>query len=155
MRSKGSERFWFVARILVGLLFAYAGFSKLVEPTANFEAALMKYGIFPSSSIPGIARTVPWLEWILGSFLIVGFTPRFSAAGLSALSFLFLVALTSSRLFLESPGTDCGCFGQSGLHLSLRQIFFVDLASFFTSLRLAWRRHWPWSLHFLLLKQRE
>lgn len=151
--AKASEFFWALARILVGLIFAYAGFAKLLEPAANFEATLLKYGVFPPAWIPLLARSVPWAEWILGSFLIVGFAPRASAALASLLSLSFLITLGASRLFLESGGTDCGCFGQGGLHLNLRQIFAVDLASLVVLIRIALFRSHPWTLDAFLLKQ--
>ena len=153
MKFLRNERFWCLARILVGLIFAYAGWAKLTEPSANFEAALLKYGVFSPRLIPWMARFLPWLEWFLGSFLMVGYVPRFAAVGASLLSLAFLVTLGSSRLFLEAGGTDCGCFGQSGLHLNLRQIFLVDLVNFAVTLRLAFLENFSWSLHSFLLKR--
>ena len=128
--------FWVSVRVLVGFIFAYAGLAKLLEPSANFEAALLKYGVFSPAWIPWIAQTVPWLEWLFGSFMVVGYAPRLTAAGISLLSLAFLVTLGSSGLLLEAGGTDCGCFGRSGLHLSVQQIFLVDLASLGVGLRL-------------------
>lgn len=151
--AKASWFFWAAARVFVGLIFAYAGFAKLLEPAANFEATLLKYGVFPPGWIPLVARTVPWAEWILGSFLVVGYAPRWSAVTSSLLSLSFLVTLGSSRLFLESGGADCGCFGQGGLRLNLRQIFVVDLASLVILIRIALFRSHPWTLDAFLLKR--
>ena len=125
---------WICARIFVGLVFAYAGLAKLLEPSANFEAALLRYGVFSPAWIPWIAQIVPWLEWLLGSLTVVGYSPRLASAGISLLSLAFLVTLGSSGLLLEAGQIDCGCFGRSGLHLSVRQIFLVDLVSFAVSL---------------------
>ena len=138
----------------MGILFAYSGWSKLTEPTANFEAALLKYGVFSPGWIPWIARILPWAEWVLGSFLVVGYVPKFSAAMTGLMTLAFLITLGSSRLFLESGGTDCGCFGKSSfIHLSVRQIFFVDLVSFAVSLRLFFLKEFPGTLHSFLVKQ--
>jgi len=144
---------WCLLRILVGFIFAYAGFSKLLEPSANFEAALLKYGVFSPQWIPWIARILPWLEWLGGSLLIAGYAPRATAAGISFLALCFLVTLASSNLLLESGGTDCGCFGRFGLQLSLRQIFLVDLLSLAVSLRIIFLDEFPFSLHSFLLKR--
>lgn len=154
MKSLTEERFWALARVLVGIVFAYAGWAKLTEPSANFEATLLKYGVFSPQWIPWLARFVPWLEWILGSFLVVGYAPRLTAMGASLLALAFLVTLTSSQLFLESGGADCGCFGRSGIHLSLRQIFVVDLISFVVGLRLCFLERFPWTFHSFLVKLR-
>lgn len=148
-----TSRFWIVLRILVGLIFAYAGISKLLEPAANFEAALLRYGVFSPQWVPLLARIVPWLEWILGVFFVVGYAPRVTAGGIGLLSLAFLVTLGSSRLFLESGSTDCGCFGQGGLHLSLHQVFLVDLASFSIALRTIFLKEFPFTLHSFLVKR--
>jgi uncharacterized membrane protein YphA (DoxX/SURF4 family) len=155
MKSLVEEQFWVLPRVGVGLVFAYAGWAKLIEPSANFEAALLKYGVFSPQWIPWLARIVPWLEWMLGSFLVVGYAPRLAAVGTSLLALTFLVTLTSSRLFLESGGSDCGCFGRSGVHLSLRQIFVVDLVSFVVALRLGFLERFPWTFHSFLVKLSE
>ena len=120
---------------MVGFVFAYAGLAKLLEPSANFEAALLRYGVFSPAWIPWIAKILPWFEWLLGSLMVVGYSPRLTSAGISLLSLAFLVTLAASGLLLESGGTDCGCFGRSGLHLSVQQIFLVDLVSLGVSLR--------------------
>ncbi len=140
------------ARIFVGLVFAYAGWAKLTEPAANFEAALLKYGVFSPLWIPWLARILPWMEWILGCFLLVGYAPRFAAWGACFLSLGFLVTLTSSRLFLESGSSDCGCFGGGWLHFNIRQIFLVDLVNFALTLWLGMKENFPWTLHSFLLK---
>ena len=153
MKWNSDPKLWCVVRIFIGLIFAYGGLSKLLEPSANFEASLMKYGVFPPHWVPWIARTVPWLEWIFGSFFILGYLPSFAGIGLAFLSLSFLMTLGSSRLFLSSGDTDCGCFGAGGLHLSLHQVFLLDLLNFAASLRLIFMTDFPFSLHSLLLKE--
>lgn len=153
MKISRGGAFWIVARIFVGFIFAYAGLAKLLEPAANFEAVLLKYGIFAPSWIPGLARIVPWIEWFVGCFLMAGYLPRWAAASASLVALAFLVTLGSSELLLKSGGTDCGCFGQSGwLHFSLRQIFAVDLVNFVLALRLSFSTSFPFSLHGFLVK---
>ena len=141
-----------LARIAVGLVFAYAGFSKLTEPLANFEDSLLKYGVFSPHWIPWIARIVPWFEWFLGAFLVVGYATRPVALGTALLALGFLATLTSSNLFLQAGGTDCGCFGQFGIHLSIHQMFVVDLLSLAASLRIFFLKPLSFSLDSFLLK---
>lgn len=153
MTKRYSLLFWTVARISVGLIFVYAGLTKLLEPAANFEAVLLKYGVFAPPWIPLLARAVPWLEWILGAFLIVGYAPRLTASSSSLLCLAFLVTLGGSRLLLTSGNADCGCFGQGGLlHLTVRQIFLVDLLSLGILLQVAGLKEYPWTIHGLLTK---
>ncbi len=143
---------WVGARLFAGFIFAFAGYSKLLEPLANFEATLLKYGVYPPSWVPAMAQVIPWLEWLLGALLILGYAPRLTAVGTALLSLGFIITLGSSPLFLEAGGADCGCFGQSGFHLSLHQIFVVDLLVFLISLRLLFQREFPFSLDGILLK---
>ena len=144
---------WTFARIAVGMIFAYAGFSKLTEPVANFETSLLKYGVFSPLWIPWIARIVPWFEWFFGAFFVLGYAVRSTAIGTTLLSLGFLATLTSSNLFLQAGGTDCGCFGQFGIHLSLHQMFVVDLICFGASLRMILLKQFPFSLDSFLLKR--
>lgn len=149
---KGDELFWCLARIGVGLLFAYAGLTKLLEPAANFEAALEKYGVFSPLIIPWIVRILPWFEWIFGSFLVIGYATRLSAAMTALLSLGFLVTLASSPLFTGTTGAKCGCFGSLGPQLTIHQIFLLDLFSLGVSLRFMTPKHSVGSLDSLLLK---
>lgn len=152
MKTDWKEGLWVLARVAAGAIFAYAGLMKLLEPAANFEAALLKYGILSPHWIPWIARILPWVEWVVGGFLIFGYFTRGAAGAGSLICLLFLVTLGSSRLFLESGGSDCGCFGASGLRLSVRQIFWIDLLNLAVLLRWFFRKTMPWTLDSLLLK---
>lgn len=153
MKAKSREALWAITRIIPGVVLLYAGWSKLNEPAANFEAALLRYGVLSPQWIPWIARVLPWLEWFWGGFLVVGYLPRVAAIACSLLSLGFLVVLTSSHLFLQSGGSDCGCFGSAGLHLSIHQIFVVDLLNLMIGLRLVFSKRYPWSIHALLVKE--
>lgn len=155
MTSERNERLWAAARIAVGVVVAYAGFAKLTEPVGNFEAALLRYGVFSPVWIPWIARIIPWVEWILGSFLVVGYAPRATAVSAALLHTGFLVTLTSSKLFVESGGSDCGCFGQGWLRLSLQQIFVVDLIALGVLIRVAMLKEFPLTLHRILVKDKQ
>ena len=154
MQNSRSAPLWVLARIAVGLFLAFAGFTKLLEPVANFEAALFKYGVFPPPVIPIFSHAVPWLEWILGSFLVLGYAPRTSAAASAFLTLGFLIVLGSSDLLLTSGKTGCGCFGRFGPALTLRQIFVIDFVNLAVLLRLAFLKEHPFSLHGFLVKGR-
>lgn len=153
MKIRWRSGVWILARLAAGGVLAYAGWTKLTEPSVVFETALLKYGVLSPALIPWVSRVLPWAEWIAGCFLITGYAPRLAAGGASLLFLTFLVTLTSSPLFLQSGGSDCGCFGHSGLHLTLQQIFFVDLAGLAISLRLAFEPSAPGSIDSFLLKR--
>lgn len=144
--------FWFAARIFVGGVIAYAGLTKLLEPSVNFEISLMRYGVFPPLWIPWIARILPWVEWILGSFFVVGYLPRLISLGIGLLSLSFLVTLGSSQMFVSSGSADCGCFGTVGFHLSVHQVFVLDLFNFVVAIRSLFLKNFPWSLESFLIE---
>lgn len=144
---KISDFLWFLARIFVGLVFAYAGFSKLMEPAANFRGVLTQYEVIPYALVPTIAVIFPWLELVFGVFLILGYAPRVSALILAGFSFIFLIVLGSSKLMLGSVPISCGCFGEGGIHLTVRQVFFLDLIDAVLAIRLFQKKEHPLSLN--------
>ncbi len=123
------QRFWPIilifARLFLGGVFAYAGFMKLTEPAANFQAVLEQYTLIPNALIPILARTIPWIEWLGGMFLIVGYMTRVNAfiLALFCLSFIFVL---SGSVWSGEGLKMCGCFGGSGIVLTVRQAYFLD-----------------------------
>ena len=146
MKFQREAVLWFLARVAVGIVFAYAGFSKLVEPVENFRGALAEYKIFPYAWVSWIAVIVPWLEFLSGAFLILGFAVRFSAFVSAFLCFGFLTALSASKILYGSFPASCGCFGQGGLHLNAWQVILLDAADLILSLKLFALREHPFSL---------
>lgn len=138
--SRRAMTFWTLARIAVGAIFAYAGFMKLIEPAANFQAVIAAYKILPPALVPAAARVVPWMEWFGGAFMILGYLPRASAGMVSFLSAAFSTLLVAAMLGGKGLPQDCGCFGESGIHLTPPQALGLDLVTFLLSLRLAWKR---------------
>lgn len=151
LKEKSSRIFWFLARIFVGLVFAYAGFTKLTEPIENFRGVLAQYEVIPYALLPFIAFVVPWLELIAGVFMILGYAPRLAAIATTFLCLNFLIVLGASNALLDSGSKDCGCFGEGSLiHLTVHQIFVLDFLNMLLSLKLASRKFHPLSLDNLL-----
>lgn len=145
--KKRSDLFWFIARILIGFIFVYAGFSKLTEPIENFRGAITEYDVFPYAWVPLIALVVPWIELILGAFLLVGYAPKWSSRGIALLSLGLVIMLASSDMLIHSGSKICGCFGQNGpIRLTLHQVFAMDIVFFLLSLKLSGQKSFLWSL---------
>ena len=120
-----------VARLWIGLLFFYAGWTKLLEPAANFRGLIAQYEILPYAVIPAIAFVLPWIELIFGAFLIAGYLTRPSALVLSGVSISFVVMLLASYFKTGQFPADCGCFGEgSFIHLTGLQVLALDCANF-------------------------
>ena len=98
-----SDGLWIAGRIFMGLVFLYAGYSKLMAPYENFRGAIAYYEVIPYFLTGPIALVLPWLELVFGAFIIVGYMPRVSALVLAFFSFCFLEF--GSGLFLRMPAT--------------------------------------------------
>ncbi len=151
-RYQPEDWFWLAARIFVGGLFAYAGFMKLMEPSANIEAALTQYPLVPEMFYPLIASVMPWAEWLLGMFLLLGYAPRISAGVVSVILICFLVLIATGPLFTGKESSSCGCFGSHGLKVSTKTMFLVDFISVIFCVMLVMRKRFLFSVHDWLKK---
>ena len=150
---KSNSWVWFMARLFVGIVFAYSGLTKLLAPIENFRGAIAEYQALPYAVVPFIALVLPWLEFIFGIFMILGYAIPLGAAVLSFLSLAFLLVLGASNVLLYSPWKDCGCFGQTGpIHLKVWQVFLLDLINFSIGLKLFLSKSHPVSLDRLFRK---
>jgi len=140
-------------RIVVGGLFLVSGFSKLIEPHQNFLYAVQHYQLFAflplnvSSALEEtISRIFPWLEFLLGLFLLLGLWTKWMLKG--AVSFFaFFVLVVSQALMRQLPVTACGCFGEL-VSLPLPVILLTDTLLFLLTWRMIWKgaEDLPWSL---------
>ena len=123
---KAGNVFLFVLRLLVGAMFAVAGFTKLIQPYQNFLAVVHSYEIVGGMTAVTVARTLPWVELTLGVFLFLGLWLKAAAFSLWALNTAF-IAVAASALWRKLPIEKCGCFGDA-LSLPLGQLLILDAA---------------------------
>ena len=102
--------FALIARLILGAVFIYASIDKGIHPAA-FAKAIYNYQILPDSLINLTAIVLPWLELILGLFLIIGLFREGSVCIVTALLVIFLGVM----IFNLARGLDihCGCFSTS------------------------------------------
>jgi len=95
------------ARILLGGIFIYAGYVKIIDPS-GFAKNVYQYQLLPDFYVNVSALALPWLEVVAGAALILA--PRFRR-GAAALIFIMLVVFTAAILFSLYRGLDisCGC----------------------------------------------
>ena len=154
MREK-NYKILFLGRLFIGLIFAYSGFNKLMEPIENFRGAMAAYDMIPYAVIPLLAPVIPWIEFIFGCFLIVGFQLRISALVLAAMSCSFVILILTTRFVTGSLPADCGCFGEGSLlHLTPLQVVFMDLCDTVIGIRLALLKEHSFSLDLVLKKEK-
>lgn len=143
--------FWVLARVCIGLFVAYAGFQKLIQPAENFAAFIRTYEMIPEVIVMPIATILPWLEWLGGALLALGYLTKYSAGLVSILNCSFLLVLLSGLITGSTLGSDCGCFGEAS-PLKVWHMLVIDSVSFIIAVRLAMRKKFPFSLDALLLK---
>lgn len=141
------KAFWIMGRVIVGFIFAYAGFNKLLDPVENFQAILANYALIPAFTISTLAHLLPWFEWIGGCFLIAGYAPRPTILILASFTLVFLASLITNFILSGGMVRDCGCFGEHGFHLSAVQMMAIDIFNLMILASLFFSRHLPWSLH--------
>lgn len=106
-----------LARLVLGGIFVYAAYSKLHFDGAwhlhdyqfFFAMAINSYNMLPLSVVQMMARVLPWLEFLLGLFIVLGLGLRWASLGITVLLVVFMGALT--RAVVLGLQINCGCFG--------------------------------------------
>lgn len=101
---------YFWVRLILGTIFVLASIDKIIHPAA-FAKAVYNYQILPDIFINLTAIILPWVELILGIFLILGLW----FPGAVLLANLLLVTFFAALLFNLARGLDvqCSCFTTS------------------------------------------
>ena len=99
---------YWTSRLAVGALFVFAGYIK-VRNSFLFEMAVDSYRLLPPSGVIVVARTLPWLEIVLGGLLLAGWKLRYTAAATALLLGGFVIAM--SITYARGIEANCGCFG--------------------------------------------
>ena len=100
---------WLVLRLALAGVFVYAAYTKLRQPWLLFAMSIDSYGLLPQWAVLAVARTLPWLELLLGLLLASGFGLRWVALATSLQLGVFLSVML--RAWFKGQGIDCGCFG--------------------------------------------
>lgn len=106
-----------ITRILVGILFIFSGFVKLVDPIGS----QYKFEEYFSEGVLNLEFLIPYAlpfaifliiaEIVLGFALLVGWKAKFTVKSL-LLTILFFLFLTFYSAYFNKV-TDCGCFGDA------------------------------------------
>lgn len=103
------------SRIILGLVFAFSGFVKIIDPLGSaykfedyFLAFNMEWAFFMSLPMSILMST---LELVIGLAILLGLKMKYSAWG----GLLFMAFFTPLTLYLAvtNPISDCGCFGEA------------------------------------------
>lgn len=142
--------------MFLGLVFAYSGFTKLLEPIENFQGGMAAYEIIPYAVVPLLAHVIPWIEFLFGVFLLLGYWPQMSALVLAVMSLSFVLLIVITKIVTKTLPSDCGCFGEGSLiHLNPTQVLVMDVCNSLIGIRLALLKNHPFSLDAFLKQSSE
>ena len=106
-----------ITRLLVGALFIFSGFVKLVDPVGS----QFKFEEYFSESVLNMEFLIPYalvfsivliiIEITLGILLLIGYKKKATVWGLLIMTLLFLFLTWYSAYY--NKVTDCGCFGDA------------------------------------------
>jgi uncharacterized membrane protein YphA (DoxX/SURF4 family) len=119
-----------IARVVVGALFIFSGFVKLVDPIGS----QYKFEEYFSEGVLNMEFLVPYAlpfavfliisEIVLGVALLVGWKSKFTVRSLMVMILFFLFLTFYSAYY--NKVTDCGCFGDA-IKLEPWETFFKDV----------------------------
>ncbi len=98
---------WRILRIMLGSIFIYASVDKIINPE-QFAYAISNYKLLPVESINLLALLIPWIEAVVGIFLIVGIFEWVSLTLYNGMMIVFMTAIVIS--LARGLSISCGCF---------------------------------------------
>jgi putative oxidoreductase len=96
-------------RVLVGVVFIYASYYKLLYP-ADFALSIAMYEMVPTATINLLALVLPAIELVAGVTLVIGLWSRASALVIDAMLVVFMVAIGYVVWVRGLADFGCGCF---------------------------------------------
>ena len=104
------ERVVLVLRVALGFVFLAAGGLK-VGHAEDFASEIAGFQLLPHALIAPLALLLPFLELMIGVYLVLGLFTRFAAWFAAFEMAVFAAAIASA--VIRGISTSCGCFGPS------------------------------------------
>ncbi len=111
MPSRTERWIILLLRVVVGAVFIYAAFSKILNPSA-FANDIDNYRMLPYLLVSLMAIVLPWLELLCGFLLVFGKWLRGSSFIIIAMNIVFIIAIGSA--IARGLDITCGCFSAAG-----------------------------------------
>lgn len=114
-----------IGRLLLGVIFIYAGYAKIFQPNTNlwpflflkfsvtmniahFAEQVAAFKMLPPWGVDLVAHTLPFAEVVLGLLVLIGWRLRIWAPVLTAIMVGFFAVVL--RAYLLHMDVNCGCF---------------------------------------------
>jgi uncharacterized membrane protein YphA (DoxX/SURF4 family) len=107
-----------VSRAVVGGVFLLTGILKALD-VPSFEHSIQAYQMVPAVLVPVMANGLPWLEIVVGAYVLAGLYRRWSALVVGALLVIFMIAM--GQALARGLTLQCGCFGAALGGAALRE----------------------------------
>ena len=124
-----------IIRIILGTIFLWASFDKIIDP-AQFARSISNYHIVPLGLENSVAIILPWIEFFIGSGLILGIMVDGATMITSFLLIIFNIMI--AQAVMRGFNIDCGCGLKDGELVGVEKILenFVLLGgSYILSIR--------------------
>jgi uncharacterized membrane protein YphA (DoxX/SURF4 family) len=125
-----------VLRVALGLVFAVAGGLKIGHFDV-FASQIAGFELLPHPLIAPLALLLPFVEVLLGAYLIIGLFTRAAAIFAAFQLFVFSAAIASA--VVRGISASCGCFGPADQTRTSWPEVLRDLALVGVALVVAWR----------------
>jgi len=96
-----------IFRVILGIIFIYASYDKILDP-AGFSKNIHNFHVTPIAVENLAALIIPWMELIIGVFLIFGVFLEGSTSITIGLYIFFIIIL--SQAVFRGIDVHCGCF---------------------------------------------
>jgi len=116
-----------ILRIIIGSIFLVSSLGKILSPYQNFLYVVQAYQLLPSAGEVLAAQIFPWIELIIGTFVLLGLWTPWALRGALVLFGIFVVVV-GQALIRGLPLENCGCFGE-WIHLKPQTVIIMDSLS--------------------------
>ena len=107
-------------RLILGTVFLWASFDKILDP-ATFAKNISNYHVVPFGLENTIAIILPWLEFLIGTGMILGIMVDGSIMISAFLLILFNILI--AQAILRGFNIECGCGLKDGQIVGIEKIF--------------------------------
>ena len=108
-----------IIRIILGTIFLWASFDKIIDP-AQFARSISNYHIVPFGLENSVAIILPWIEFFIGSGLILGIMVDGATMITSFLLIIFNIMI--AQAVMRGFNIDCGCGLKEGQLVGIEKI---------------------------------